>query len=136
MPVTTPSNTEGPGIEQATMRRVMRRVIPFVFAATRWMRLFRSTGSVATLPKGGDLRSGRIEAFAAVILGAIEAHLAQRPVEHQTQRRRQDGDGDQPRDPTLMLRGRPTLQRGPTGSCTCLPATQHGLCARNGDGTE
>ena len=37
------------------------------------MRQFRNTDSVAALPRGGDLRSHRIEALGSVILGAIEA---------------------------------------------------------------
>lgn len=44
-----------------------------VTTATRWMRVFRATGVVSAQPKGGDLRSHRIEAFRDVVSRAIEA---------------------------------------------------------------
>ncbi len=44
-----------------------------VATAIRWMRVFRATGTVSALPKGGDLRSHRIEAFRDVVSRAIEA---------------------------------------------------------------
>ena len=42
-------------------------------SAVRRVSAFRTTGATAAKPKGGDLRSHRIEAFRDVILGAIEA---------------------------------------------------------------
>ena len=46
-----------------------------VTTAIRWVRVFRSMGVTAPKPKGGDLRSHRIEACRDVILGAIEAKV-------------------------------------------------------------
>ena len=42
-------------------------------SAVRWMQAVKTTGSVEAKPQGGDRRSRRIEAFGAVILGAVEA---------------------------------------------------------------
>ena len=42
-----------------------------VATAIRWVRTFRTTGAVGAHPKGGDLRSHRIEAHRDVILRAI-----------------------------------------------------------------
>lgn len=56
----------------ASRRAAAERFGVGVATAIRWVRVFRATGSVAARAKGGDLRSGRIEAFAFVILGAIE----------------------------------------------------------------
>ena len=42
-----------------------------VATAIRWVRTFRTTGAIGAAPKGGDLRSHRIEAHRDVILGAI-----------------------------------------------------------------
>lgn len=44
-----------------------------ISSATRWTPLVRATGAVGPRPVGGDKRSGRIEAFAPVILQAVEA---------------------------------------------------------------
>ena len=44
-----------------------------VASAIRWVSAFRATGATVAKPKGGDLRSHRIEAFRDVILVAIEA---------------------------------------------------------------
>lgn len=44
-----------------------------VATAIRWVRVFRATGTISALPKGGDLRSQPIEALRDVILGAVEA---------------------------------------------------------------
>ena len=44
-----------------------------VASAIRWVSAFRTTGATAAKPKGGDLRSQRIEVFRDVILQAIEA---------------------------------------------------------------
>jgi transposase len=46
-----------------------------IATAIRWLRDWRVHGRAAALPRGGDLRSHRIEAFAPVILGAIEAEV-------------------------------------------------------------
>ena len=57
----------------ASRRGAAERFGVGVATAIRWMRQFQATGSVAALPKGGDLRSHRIEALGGVILRAIEA---------------------------------------------------------------
>jgi transposase len=44
-----------------------------IATAVRWVRAFRDTGATAPKPKGGDLRSHRIEFYRDVILAAIEA---------------------------------------------------------------
>jgi transposase len=44
-----------------------------VATAVRWLRVWHDTGATAAKPKGGDLRSHRIEAYRDVILGATEA---------------------------------------------------------------
>ncbi|WP_241771255.1 IS630 family transposase [Acidisphaera rubrifaciens] len=44
-----------------------------VATAIRWVRVWRETGETSAKPKGGDLRSQRIEAFHAVILAAVDA---------------------------------------------------------------
>jgi transposase len=41
--------------------------------AITWLRAWRDEGRSTAKPKGGDMRSHRIEAFAAVILAAVEA---------------------------------------------------------------
>ncbi len=41
--------------------------------AVRWVHAINTTGSVRPKPQGGDTRSHRIEAFASVILAAVEA---------------------------------------------------------------
>jgi transposase len=46
-----------------------------VATAVRWLRAWHDTGATAAKPKGGDLRSYRIEAYRDVILGAIEAQV-------------------------------------------------------------
>jgi transposase len=57
----------------ASRRAAAERFGIGVATAIRWVRMFRTTGILAALPKGGDLRSDRIEAFRDVILAAIEA---------------------------------------------------------------
>jgi transposase len=43
-----------------------------ISSAIRWTSLSRRTGDVRPKRQGGDKRSGRIEAYAPVILGAVE----------------------------------------------------------------
>ena len=57
----------------ASRRAAAERFGVGVATAIRWVRMFRQTGSVSALPKGGDLRSHRMEAFRDVVLRAIEA---------------------------------------------------------------
>lgn len=57
----------------STRRAAAERFGVGVATAIRWVRVFRTSGAVSAVPKGGDLRSHRIEALRAVILGAIEA---------------------------------------------------------------
>lgn len=57
----------------ASRRSAAERFGVGVATAIRWVRVFRTTGILAAKPKGGDLRSHRIEAFRDVILGAIKA---------------------------------------------------------------
>jgi transposase len=42
-----------------------------IATAVRWVRVFRTTGATGPKPKGGDVRSHRIEAYRTVILAAI-----------------------------------------------------------------
>lgn len=46
-----------------------------ISTAVRWLREWRDAGSLSAKPKGGDKRSGRIEAFQTVIMEAIEAQV-------------------------------------------------------------
>ena len=57
----------------ASRRAVAERFGIGVGTAIRWVRVFRATGTVSALPKGGDLRSHRIKAFRDVVLAAVEA---------------------------------------------------------------
>jgi transposase len=41
----------------------------------RWVRDWRATGAIRAKPKGGDLRSHRIEAYRSIILAAVEAKV-------------------------------------------------------------
>ena len=43
-----------------------------ISTAIRWVREWRSAGVATAKPKGGDLRSHRIEAFREVLLSAVE----------------------------------------------------------------
>jgi transposase len=44
-----------------------------ISTAVRWARAWRETGTTAAKPKGGDLRSHRIEAHRAAIFAAVDA---------------------------------------------------------------
>ena len=44
-------------------------------SAVRWVKAWRTTGTVRPKPQGGDKRSHRIEGYREVILGAIEAKV-------------------------------------------------------------
>lgn len=57
----------------ASRRAAAERFGVGVATAIRWVRVFRAVGTISALPKGGDLRSQRIEALRDVILGAVEA---------------------------------------------------------------
>ncbi len=57
----------------ASRRAAAERFGIGVATAIRWVRMFRVTGMVSAQPKGGGLRSHRIEVFRDVVLGAIEA---------------------------------------------------------------
>jgi len=57
----------------ASRRAAAERFGVGVATAIRWVRVFRATDALSALPKGGDLRSHRIEAFRDMILGAVEA---------------------------------------------------------------
>ena len=46
-----------------------------VATAVRWLRAWHETGATAARPKGGDLRSRRIEAYRDTILGAVAAQV-------------------------------------------------------------
>ena len=43
-----------------------------VSSAIRWVRFWRDRGEIRARPQGGDRRSGRIEAQAGFLLGAVE----------------------------------------------------------------
>ena len=57
----------------ATRRATAERFGIGVATAIRWVRVFRTSGTSCAQPKGGDLRSHRIEAFRGVVVRAIEA---------------------------------------------------------------
>ena len=44
-----------------------------VATAVRWLKAWHESGATAAKPKGGDLRSHRIEAYRDVIFAAVEA---------------------------------------------------------------
>ncbi len=46
-----------------------------VASAIRWLREWHTTGATRAKPRGGDLRSHRIEAYRDVILAAVEAKV-------------------------------------------------------------
>jgi transposase len=46
-----------------------------VASAVRWLREWHATGATSARPRGGDLRSHRIEAYRDVILAAVEAEV-------------------------------------------------------------
>lgn len=50
-----------------------RRFGVSIASAVRWMAEYLRTGRTAPKPRGGDRRSGRIEAQADLLMGAIEA---------------------------------------------------------------
>ena len=56
----------------ASRRAAAERFGIGVATAIRWVRVFRTTGAPSAQPKGGDLRSHRIEAFRDVVSRAIE----------------------------------------------------------------
>ena len=56
----------------ASCRQAAKRYEIGESTAIRWMARWRRTGSAAARPQGGDRRSHRIEAHAALILGAVE----------------------------------------------------------------
>jgi transposase len=58
--------------EGASCRQAAKRYQIGESTAIRWLARWRSTGSAAARPQGGDRRSHRIEAHAALILGAVE----------------------------------------------------------------
>ena len=62
------------GVEAGASRRLAaERFGVGVATAIRWVRVFRTTGVLAAMSKGGDLWLHRIEAFRDVMLHAIEA---------------------------------------------------------------
>ena len=62
-----------------------------VATAIRWVRTFRTTGTTAAKPKGGDRRSHRIEAYRGIILAAVEAQVDLTLVELSEMLRREHG---------------------------------------------
>jgi transposase len=46
-----------------------------VASAIRWLRDWHATGATRAKPRGGDLRSHRIEAYCDIILAAVEAKV-------------------------------------------------------------
>ena len=53
--------------------RATRRFGVSIASAVRWVDVYFRTGRTAPKPRGGDRRSGRIEAQADLLMGAIEA---------------------------------------------------------------
>lgn len=58
--------------EGASCRQAAKRYEIGESTAIRWLARWRSSGSTAARPQGGDRRSHRIEVHAALILGAVE----------------------------------------------------------------
>lgn len=58
--------------EGLSRRKAAERFGVSISSAIRWTSLRRRTGDVRPKPQGGDKRSGRIEAHAALILGLVE----------------------------------------------------------------
>lgn len=56
----------------ASCRQAAKRYEIGESTAIRWVARWRSTGSAAPQPQGGDRRSHRIEVHAALILGAVD----------------------------------------------------------------
>lgn len=56
----------------ASCRQAAKRYAIGESTAIRWVARWRSTGNAAAQPQGGDRRSHRIEAHAALILGAVD----------------------------------------------------------------
>jgi transposase len=46
-----------------------------IATAVRWLKAWQETGATTAKPKGGDLRSHRIEAYREVIFAAVEAKV-------------------------------------------------------------
>src|SRR5215472_1703323 len=55
--------------------RAAKRFGVAISSAVRWVRAWRTEGRAEALPRGGDLRSHRIERYRDVILAAIEAEV-------------------------------------------------------------
>jgi transposase len=53
-------------------RRAAARFGVSVSSSIRWVRAWRDRGELCAGPQGGDRRSGRIEAQAGFLLGAVE----------------------------------------------------------------
>lgn len=75
----------------ASQRAAAERFGIGVATAIRWIRVFRTTGTLSAQRKGGDLRSHRIEALREVILCAIEAQKDMTLVELAALLRREHG---------------------------------------------
>ena len=58
--------------EGTSCRQAAARFGVSASSAIRWHALSRTVGDAMPKPQGGDRRSGKIEAHAAVILGALE----------------------------------------------------------------
>ena len=56
-------------------RAAARRFGVAAASAVRWVKAWRTTGTVRAKPQGGDKRSRRIEAYRAVIVAAIDAKV-------------------------------------------------------------
>ena len=58
-------------VEGASRRSVAARFGVSPSSAVKWLQRWRSTGDASAKPMGGDRRSHRLEAHAALILGAV-----------------------------------------------------------------
>ena len=58
--------------EGLSRRKAAERFGVSISSAIRWTSQRRRTGDVRAKPQGGDMRSGRIEAYAPLILGLVE----------------------------------------------------------------
>ncbi len=56
----------------STRRQAAARFGVSIASAVRWVQVWRETGRTAPRPRGGDRKSGRIEAHGDFLLGRIE----------------------------------------------------------------
>jgi len=70
--------------EGVSCHEAARRFGVSASSAIRWVAAWRSTGSIAPKPMGGDRRSHTLEQYAGLILGAVEEQVDMTIVELQS----------------------------------------------------